>query len=195
VILSAGSIGSVQILERSGIGHPEVLKALDIPIKCSLQGVGGNLHDHLQLRTVFKVSSGIRTLNTIANTWYGKAKMAMEYAISRSGPLSMAPSQLGAFCSSGASGQTKTSSPDLQYHVQPLSLAKFGDPLDNFNAFTASVCNLRPTSRGNVHITSTGRRPATSSLVAINDIHPPPSFFFKLLYNVLRIYILSESQM
>ena len=152
VILSAGSVGSVQILERSGIGNTIALKNAGIPIRHNLDGVGENLQDHLQLRMVFRVSDQLKTLNVEAGTYLGKAKIGIEYALFRTGPMSMAPSQLGAFCMSEKS-ETR---PNLQYHVQPLSLPKFGEDLDHFNAFTASVCNLRPTSRGSIHIASPG---------------------------------------
>ena len=149
VLLSAGSIGSVQILERSGVGQGPHLQSLGIPVIHNLPGVGENLQDHLQLRMVFQVS-GIKTLNTMANNWLGKAKIGIEYMLNRSGPMSMAPSQLGMFLPSSS----KHHRPNLQYHVQPLSLERFGENLHPFNAFTASVCTLRPTSRGSVHITS-----------------------------------------
>ncbi len=148
-VLAAGSIGSPAILQRSGLGEPKLLSALGIPVVHGLPGVGANLQDHLQLRMIFKVS-GIRSLNQIANSWLGKLKMGLEYALFRSGPMSMAPSQLGIFAKSDAALAT----PDLEYHVQPLSLDKFGDPLHDFPAFTASVCNLRPSSRGQVAIRS-----------------------------------------
>lgn len=148
-LLSAGSIGSPAILQRSGIGDEQKLKSLGVAVKKHLPGVGKNLQDHLQLRTVFQVQ-GVKTLNTIANNVVGKIKMGLEYAWRRSGPLSMAPSQLGVFARSDEQQQ----SANLEYHVQPLSLDKFGDPLHHFPAFTASVCNLRPTSRGEVNITS-----------------------------------------
>ncbi|WP_114638129.1 GMC family oxidoreductase [Polynucleobacter necessarius] len=150
VILSAGAIGSVQILERSGIGAAAHLKSLGIPVIADLPGVGENLQDHLQLRMIYKVS-GIKTLNTKANTLFGKMMIGLEYLLKRSGPMSMAPSQLGAFAYSSSAQP----SANVEYHVQPLSLEKFGEDLHSFNAFTASVCNLRPTSRGSVHITST----------------------------------------
>ncbi len=149
VLLSAGAIGSVQILERSGVGAAAHLNSLGIPVMADLPGVGENLQDHLQLRMVYKVS-GIKTLNTKANTLFGKMMIGLEYLLKRSGPMSMAPSQLGAFAYSSPEQQ----SANLEYHVQPLSLEKFGEDLHSFNAFTASVCNLRPTSRGNVHINS-----------------------------------------
>jgi choline dehydrogenase len=148
-VLAAGAIGSPAILQRSGIGDAAALKELGIDSTCHLPGVGANLQDHLQLRSVYKVH-GIRSLNLIANSWLGQLGMGLEYAWRRGGPLSMAPSQLGVFTRSDASHTT----PNLQYHVQPLSLDKFGDPLHRFAAFTASVCNLRPTSRGMVAIAS-----------------------------------------
>ena len=149
VLLSAGAIGSVQILERSGIGPAAHLTALGIPVAADLPGVGENLQDHLQLRMVYKVN-GIKTLNTKANTLLGKMMIGLEYIFKRSGPMSMAPSQLGAF----AFSSPEQKSANVEYHVQPLSLEKFGEDLHSFNAFTASVCNLRPTSRGSVHINS-----------------------------------------
>jgi choline dehydrogenase len=150
VILSAGSIGSVQILERSGVGSATHLSKLGIPVIADLPGVGENLQDHLQLRMVYKVSD-IKTLNTKANSWFGKLMIGLEYLLKRSGPMSMAPSQLGAF----AYSSPEQKSANLEYHVQPLSLERFGEDLHSFNAFTASVCNLRPSSRGSVHINST----------------------------------------
>ncbi|MBU3606171.1 GMC family oxidoreductase N-terminal domain-containing protein [Polynucleobacter sp. MWH-Creno-3A4] len=149
VLLCAGAIGSVQILERSGIGAASRLSALGIPVVADLPGVGENLQDHLQLRMVYKVN-GIKTLNTKANSWFGKMMIGLEYLLKRSGPMSMAPSQLGAF----AYSSPEQPSANVEYHVQPLSLEKFGEDLHAFNAFTASVCNLRPTSRGSVHINS-----------------------------------------
>ena len=149
VILSAGAIGSVQVLERSGIGSAEHLNKLGIPVIADLPGVGENLQDHLQLRMIYKVN-GIKTLNTKANSLLGKLMIGLEYVFKRSGPMSMAPSQLGAF----AYSSPDQPSANLEYHVQPLSLEKFGEDLHSFNAITASVCNLRPTSRGSVHISS-----------------------------------------
>ncbi|WP_342619685.1 GMC family oxidoreductase N-terminal domain-containing protein [Rhodoferax sp. GW822-FHT02A01] len=149
VILCAGAIGSPQILQLSGIGPAPLLQSLGIPVVHDLPGVGENLQDHLQIRAVFKVK-GATTLNTQANSLWGKAKIGLEYALKRSGPMSMAPSQLGAFTRSDASQPY----PNLEYHVQPLSLEAFGQPLHSFNAFTASVCNLNPSSRGHVRITS-----------------------------------------
>jgi choline dehydrogenase len=149
VILSAGSIGSPQILQLSGIGPAALLQQHGIAVTHDLPGVGENLQDHLQIRAVFKVS-GVNTLNTMANSWLGKLKIGLEYAVKRSGPMSMAPSQLGAFTRSSP----ELPHPNIEYHVQPLSLDAFGEPLHSFNAFTASVCNLNPTSRGSVRIRS-----------------------------------------
>ncbi|MFS2136657.1 GMC family oxidoreductase [Duganella sp. Dugasp56] len=149
-LLAAGSVGSPQILQCSGIGAAAMLNQHGIATMADLPGVGENLQDHLQLRMIYKVGGGARTLNTMASNWFGKMKIGLEYALFQSGPMSMAPSQLGAFARSDAGQAT----PNLQYHVQPLSLEKFGDPLHAFPAFTASVCNLRPTSRGHVRIAS-----------------------------------------
>ena len=149
LVLAAGAIGSPQILQLSGIGPADLLQSLGIAVQHDLPGVGANLQDHLQLRSVFKVT-GAQTLNTRASSLFGKAKIALEYALKRTGPMSMAPSQLGAFT---RSSPDKTW-PDLQYHVQPLSLEAFGEPLHSFNAITASVCHLNPSSRGTVQIKS-----------------------------------------
>jgi choline dehydrogenase len=149
VLLTAGSIGSVQILERSGVGAAAHLEKLGIPVIQDLPGVGENLQDHLQLRMIYKVS-GINTLNAKVHSLFGKLMIGLEYVFKRSGPMSMAPSQLGAF----AFSSPEQKSANVEYHVQPLSLEKFGENLHTFNAFTASVCNLRPTSRGSVHINS-----------------------------------------
>jgi choline dehydrogenase len=149
VILSAGSIASPQLLQLSGIGPAALLQQHGIAVVHDAPGVGANLQDHLQIRSVFKVQ-GVKTLNTQANSFWGKAKIGLEYALKRSGPMSMAPSQLGAFT---RSDPTRLS-PNLEYHVQPLSLDAFGEPLHSFNAITASVCNLHPTSRGTVQIKS-----------------------------------------
>jgi choline dehydrogenase len=149
VALSAGSIGSAQILQLSGIGPGHALKQVGIDVAHDLPGVGANLQDHLQIRSVYKVKNA-KTLNTLANSWWGKAKIGLEYALSRSGPMSMAPSQLGAFTKSDAQREWA----NIQYHVQPLSLDAFGEPLHSFPAITASVCNLNPTSRGSVGLKS-----------------------------------------
>jgi choline dehydrogenase len=152
-ILAAGSIGSPQILQLSGVGPGALLQQHGIPLVDDLPGVGENLQDHLQVRMVFKIQNAL-TLNTLANSWWGKAKMGLEYALNRSGPLSMAPSQRGAFVKSDATQPT----PNLQYHVNAMSLDRFGDPLHTFPAFTASVCNLHPTSRGYIRIKSADPR-------------------------------------
>ncbi len=149
VILSAGSIGSPQILQLSGVGPAALLQQHGITVLHDLPGVGANLQDHLQIRSVYKVQ-GVHTLNTMANSLLGKAKIGLEYAVRRSGPMSMAPSQLGAFTRSSPDQPY----PNIEYHVQPLSLDAFGEPLHSFNAFTASVCNLSPGSRGSVRIKS-----------------------------------------
>jgi choline dehydrogenase len=149
VILASGAIGSPQLLQLSGIGPGALLRAHGIPVAHALEGVGGNLQDHLQVRLAFKVKH-TRTVNEQANSLLGRIAMGLEYFLFKRGPLTMAPSQLGAFAKSDPALET----PDLEYHVQPLSLEKFGDPLHPFPAFTASVCNLRPESRGTVHIKS-----------------------------------------
>ena len=148
-ILASGAINSPQLLQLSGVGPAKLLREHAINVVHDLPGVGENLQDHLQLRMAFKVH-GVRTLNEWANSLFGKAQMAMQYALFRSGPLSMAPSQLGAFAKSDAAQK----SANIEYHIQPLSLDKFGDPPHAFPAFTASVCNLRPESRGHVRIKS-----------------------------------------
>jgi choline dehydrogenase len=148
-LLTAGAIGSPHLLQVSGIGPGALLQQHGIHVHSDLLGVGENLQDHLQLRMIYKVTNA-KTLNTSASSWFGKLKIGLEYAVFRRGPMSMAPSQLGAFARSDPGQQT----PNLEYHVQPLSLEKFGDPLHAFPAFTASVCNLRPTSRGHVRIAS-----------------------------------------
>ena len=149
VVLAAGAIGSPHLLQLSGIGPAALLQQHGITPAIDLPGVGDNLQDHLQIRAVFKVK-GVTTLNTLANSGWGKAKIGMEYLFKRSGPMSMAPSQLGAFTRSDPSQPW----PNIEYHVQPLSLDAFGEPLHRFPAFTASVCNLNPTSRGTVQIQS-----------------------------------------
>ena len=154
-ILAAGSIGSPQILQVSGIGPGALLAQHGIAVAHELPGVGENLQDHLQLRMGFKVKN-VRTLNEWANTLRGKVSMGLEYLLFRTGPLTMAPSQLGGFTKSDPSQKTA----NLEFHIQPLSLDRFGDPLHPFPAFTASVCNLRPTSRGSVRIKSADPRAA-----------------------------------
>ena len=147
VILSAGAVASPQLLQLSGIGPAALLQSKGIALRLDLPGVGANLQDHLQIRTVFKVKN-TPTLNTIASSLWGKARIGLEYVLKRTGPMSMAPSQLGAFTRS----DPQQPYPNIQYHVQPLSLDAFGSPLHTFNAMTASVCNLNPTSRGTVQI-------------------------------------------
>jgi choline dehydrogenase len=161
VVMCAGAIGTPQLLQLSGIGPAPLLHAHGIALRHELAGVGENLQDHLQIRAVFAVQN-TRTLNVIANRWWGKLGIGLQYLLTRSGPMSMAPSQLGAFVRSDAGRQW----PNLQYHVQPLSLDAFGEPLHDFDAFTASVCNLNPSSRGHVHIRSA--RPGDAPRIQAN---------------------------
>jgi choline dehydrogenase len=149
ILLAAGAINSPKILELSGVGQPDRLSGLGIQPIHEVAGVGENLQDHLQIRTVYKVRN-TKTLNTIANSPVGKMLIGLEYLVKRSGPLSMAPSQFGMFTKSDPSKET----PDLEYHVQPLSTDKLGDPLHRFPAITMSVCNLRPESTGSCHIST-----------------------------------------
>ncbi|TXC67168.1 choline dehydrogenase [Piscinibacter aquaticus] len=149
LVLATGAIGTPQILQLSGIGPAPLLQQHGIAVEHALPGVGENLQDHLQIRAVFQVD-GVKTLNTLANSWWGKAGIGLEYLFKRSGPMSMAPSQLGAFTKSDPAQPHA----NLEYHVQPLSLDAFGQPLHRFPAFTASVCNLNPASRGAVRIRS-----------------------------------------
>jgi choline dehydrogenase len=166
VILSAGAIGSPQLLQVSGIGPGALLGAHGIEVRHQLPGVGENLQDHLQIRLIFKVKN-TKTLNERANSLFGKAAMGLEYLLFRKGPLTMAPSQLGGFAKSDPSFAT----PNLEYHVQPLSLDRFGEPLHPFPAFTASVCNLRPKSRGQVRIASPD--PKAKPLIQPNYLSDP----------------------
>ncbi len=149
VILSAGAIGSPQILQLSGVGPAKLLKDNGIEVVRDASGVGANLQDHLQIRAVFKVQ-GAKTLNTLAGNLFGKARIGLEYVLKRTGPMSMSPSQLGAFTRSDPDQPYA----NLEYHIQPLSLDAFGEDLHPFPAMTASVCNLNPTSRGTVQIRS-----------------------------------------
>ncbi len=149
IILAAGAVASPVILQRSGIGPGAVLAEHGIPVRNDLAGVGENLQDHLQVRLAFKVE-GVTTLNELSHNPLQKAKMGLQYALFQSGPLSMAPSQLGCFIKSDPERET----PNLQYHVQPLSTEKLGEALHPFPGFTASVCNLRPESRGHVRLRS-----------------------------------------
>ncbi|MGB8623738.1 MAG: GMC family oxidoreductase N-terminal domain-containing protein [Paracoccaceae bacterium] len=166
VVLAAGSIGTPQLLQLSGIGPGALLQEHGIEMVRESASIGQNLQDHLQLRCAFRVN-GAKTLNTMASTLFGKAKIGLEYALKRSGPMSMAPSQLGAFAKSSPDAAT----PDLEYHVQPLSLDAFGGDLHPFDAITASVCNLRPESRGSVQITSPD--PAAHPVIRPNYLSAP----------------------
>ena len=166
VILTAGAVGTPQLLELSGLGDGARLQALGIETKAHLAGVGENLQDHLQIRPYYKVS-GVATMNALYASLWRRPLMALEYALFRRGPMSMAPSQMGAFA---------RSSPDqaranVQFHVQPLSLDRFGEPLHPFGAITISVCNLRPTSRGSVHLASA--RAQDAPLIQPNYLSTP----------------------
>lgn len=161
VILCAGAIGSPQILQLSGIGPGELLQSHGIPVHLDQPMIGANLQDHLQVRCAWRLS-GAKTLNTLANSLWGKAKIGLEYALFRSGPMAMAPSQLGAF----ARSRPEVATADLEYHVQPLTLDAFGEPLHDFPGLTASVCHLRPESRGSVRITAPD--PAAAPEIAPN---------------------------
>jgi choline dehydrogenase len=161
VLLAAGSINSPKLLEQSGIGSARILKGLGIEVRHELPGVGENLQDHLQIRTVYKVQN-TRTLNEMTQTVWGQFKLASQYLLARNGPLSMAPSQFGMFTRSGPEQEF----PDLEYHVQPLSTNRLGEPLHPFPAITVSVCNLRPTSVGHVH--SKTRDPAIQPEIMLN---------------------------
>lgn len=166
VVLAAGSVGSPHLLELSGVGAAAHLAGLGIEPRLDLPAVGENLQDHLQIRLVYRVE-GVRTLNETAATLPGKAKIALEYLLFRSGPMAMAPSQLGCF----ARSDPARGAVNLQYHVQPLSLERFGRPLDPWPAFTASVCNLAPASRGSVHARSPD--PADAPAIRPNYLDAP----------------------
>jgi choline dehydrogenase len=155
VVMAAGALGTPQILQLSGVGPGALLHTHGIALLHELPGVGQNLQDHLQIRAVYGVE-GVKTLNTMAASAFGKALIGLEYLLKRTGPMSMSPSQLGAF----ARSSPERAWANVQYHVQPLSLPAFGEPLDSFNAFTASVCNLNPTARGQVSIASADPRAA-----------------------------------
>jgi choline dehydrogenase len=161
VILAAGAIGSPQLMLLSGVGPAAQLSDHGIPIVLDRPGVGDNLHDHLQLRAIYKVT-GARTLNTTYHSPFGRVGMALEYALLRRGPLTMAPSQLGLFTRSDPSRERA----NIQFHVQPLSLDRFGEPLHRFPAFTASVTNVQPTSRGHLRLRSAD--PAAPPVIAPN---------------------------
>jgi choline dehydrogenase len=166
IVLTAGAVGTPQLLELSGIGDGARLQALGIETLRDLPGVGENLQDHLQIRPYFAVS-GAPTMNALYASWWRRPAMALEYALFRRGPLSMAPSQLGAFARSSEAQAT----PNLQFHVQPLSLDRFGSPLHPFPAITVSVCNLRPTSRGSIHAKSPD--PAAPPAIQPNYLSTP----------------------
>ena len=161
VILSAGSVGSPHLMQVSGLGPAELLTQHQVPVAVNLPGVGENLQDHLQLRTVYRIK-GAPTVNTLYRNWITRGGMGLQYLMLRSGPMTMPPSTLGAFAKSDAA----LASPDLEWHVQPLSLPKFGDPLHPFAAITPSVCNLRPSSRGHVRIADAD--PLTSPKILCN---------------------------
>ncbi len=161
VLLAAGSIGSPQLLQLSGVGPPDLLRAHGVEVRHALPGVGANLHDHLQIRSIYKVRNTV-TLNRRARTRFGQARMALEYALLRTGPLTMPPSQLGAFAKSDPAQPYA----NIEWHVQPLSLDKFGSPLHRYDALTPSVCNLQPTSRGHVRIKSPD--PAAAPAITLN---------------------------
>ncbi|TAJ88245.1 GMC family oxidoreductase [Reyranella sp.] len=166
VVLSAGAIGSPQILQLSGVGAADWLTELGIATLHDRPGVGRNLQDHLQQRAIFKVT-GVKTLNATYHSLIGRAFMGMEYALFRSGPLTMAPSQLGIFTKSSPDHERA----NIEFHVQPLSLDKFGEPLHRFPAITVSACNLRPTSRGTVRLRSGD--PAAKPVIAPNYLSTP----------------------
>ncbi|BBI63454.1 hypothetical protein HSBAA_47600 [Vreelandella sulfidaeris] len=166
VVLCAGAIGTPHLLQLSGVGPAELMREHGIELVHDLPGVGENLQDHLQIRSVYKITNG-KTLNAIASTLWGKAGIGWEYLVKRSGPMSMAPSQLGAFTRS----TEEQVHPNIQYHVQPLSLEAFGQPLHPYPAITASVCNLNPTSRGTVRLKSSNPRQAPA--ISPNHLSSP----------------------
>ena len=161
VILSAGAIGSPHLMQVSGLGPASLLAQHHVPVAVDLPGVGENLQDHLQLRTVYRVQ-GAATVNTLYRNWITRAGMGLQYLLTRSGPMTMPPSTLGAF----AKSDPALPSADLEWHVQPLSLPKFGEPLHKFGAITPSVCNLRPSSRGHVRLADSD--PLTSPKITCN---------------------------
>jgi choline dehydrogenase len=146
IVLAAGAVGTPHLLEVSGVGRVDALRRIGVGVQHELPGVGENLQDHLQLRTIFRIE-GAKTLNVEFQSHFKRALMGLDYALKRRGPLTMAPSQLGIFAKSSPDYETA----NVEFHVQPLSLPKFGDPLHDFPAITLSVCNLRPASRGYVH--------------------------------------------
>ncbi|MGI9164643.1 MAG: GMC family oxidoreductase [Mycobacterium sp.] len=161
VILTAGAIGSPHLMQVSGLGPADLLAEHGVPVSVDLPGVGENLQDHLQLRTIYRVQ-GAATVNTLYRNWITRAGMGLQYLLMRSGPMTMPPSTLGAF----AKSNPELVSADLEWHVQPLSLPKFGEPLHKFGAITPSVCNLRPSSRGHVRLADSD--PLTSPRIFCN---------------------------
>lgn len=161
VILAAGAVGSPQILQLSGVGAPDWLGEVGIPVLHAREGVGRNLQDHLQQRAIYKVN-GVKTLNTTYHSLVGRALMGMQYALLQKGPLTMSPSQLGIFTRSSPDQERS----NIEFHVQPLSLDKFGEPLHRFPAITVSACNLRPTSRGTIRLRSAD--PSAKPVIAPN---------------------------
>lgn len=161
VILCAGSIGSTQILQRSGVGPADHLSDQSIPVVLDRRGVGRNLQDHLQQRAIYKVQ-GVKTLNETYHSLIGLGLMGAQYALFQRGPLTMAPSQLGLFTTSGPDHER----PNIQFHIQPLSLDRFGEPLHRFPAVTVAACNLRPTSRGEIRLRSSD--PAAAPIIDPN---------------------------
>src|SRR5208282_3571752 len=155
VILAAGAIGTPQLLELSGVGRPDLIQAIGAPVVHALPGVGENLQDHLQLRAIFAVE-GARTLNVDSQSPFRRAMMGLDYVLRRRGPMTMAPSQLGLFTRTSPDFATA----NVEFHVQPLSLDRFGEPLHKFPAITISVCNLRPLSCGTCHAQSPDPRVA-----------------------------------
>ncbi|HLZ83409.1 MAG TPA: GMC family oxidoreductase N-terminal domain-containing protein [Caulobacteraceae bacterium] len=166
VVLAAGAVNTPKLLELSGVGDGARLSALGVETVRHAPGVGENLQDHLQIRPYYRVS-GVATLNTLYASLWRRPLMALEYALTRRGPMSMAPSQMGAFARSSADQAT----PNLQFHVQPLSLDRFGEPLHRFAAITISVANLRPTSRGSIH--AAGPHPAAPPVIQPNYLSTP----------------------
>ena len=166
IILSAGAVGSPQILQLSGVGPADWLTEAGIAAVQDTPGVGRNLQDHLQQRAIFKVH-GVKTLNATYHSLVGRALMGAEYALFQKGPLTMAPSQLGIFTTSSSDHERA----NIEFHVQPLSLDKFGEPLHRFPAITVSACNLRPTSRGTIRLRSGD--PSAKPVIAPNYLSTP----------------------
>ena len=170
VILSAGSVGSAQILQLSGVGPANHLAEHEVPVVLDKPGVGQNLQDHLQQRAIYKVS-GVKTLNETYHNLFSRALMGAEYALLRTGPLTMAPSQLGIFTTSSPQHAEEPRRPNIQFHIQPLSLDRFGEPLHRFAAVTVAACNLRPASRGAVTLRSAD--PAAAPRIDPNYLDAP----------------------